>query len=43
MRMRIALAVFAAAFGLAAVLATVTTVKQVRTAASSLSQPIKRI
>ena len=39
MRMRIALAVLAAAFCLATAVAAVTTIKQVRTAASTLSQP----
>jgi hypothetical protein len=40
MRMRIALAALAAAFGIATVLAAVTTIKQVRTATSTLSQPL---
>jgi hypothetical protein len=39
MRMRIALAALAAAFGIATALAAVTTIKQVRTATSTLSQP----
>jgi len=43
MRLRLALAAFAAAFGAAAVLAAVTTVKQVRTDTSSLSQPMTRV
>jgi predicted outer membrane lipoprotein len=37
MRMRIALAALAAAFGIATALAVVTTIKQVRTANSTLS------
>ena len=41
MRLRIALAAFAAAFGVAVACAAVTTVKQVRTDTSSLSQPIR--
>lgn len=40
MRMRIALAALAAAFSLATALAAVTTIKQVRTASSTLSQPV---
>jgi hypothetical protein len=40
MRMRIALAALAAAFGLATAFAAVTTIKHVRTANSTLSQPI---
>ena len=40
MRMRIALAAFAAAFGLATALAAVTTIKHVRTASSTLSQRV---
>ncbi|HTC98463.1 MAG TPA: hypothetical protein VK734_12100 [Bradyrhizobium sp.] len=40
MRMRIALAALAAAFGIATALAAVTTIKQVRTATSTLSQPV---
>jgi hypothetical protein len=40
MRMRIALAAFAAAFSLATAIAAVTTIKQVRTATSTLSQPV---
>jgi len=40
MRMRIALAAFAAAFSIATVLAAVTTIKQVRTATSTVSQPV---
>jgi hypothetical protein len=40
MRMRIALAALAAAFGIATALAAVTTIKQVRTATSTLSQPL---
>jgi len=40
MRMRIALAALAAAFGIATALAAVTTIKQIRTATSTLSQPV---
>ncbi len=40
MRMRIALAALAAAFSLATALATVTTIKHVRTVSSTLSQPV---
>jgi len=42
MRMRIALAAFAAAFGVATAFAAVTTIKHVRTASSTLSQPVSR-
>jgi hypothetical protein len=42
MRMRIALAALAAAFSIATALAAVTTIKQVRTATSTLSQPLSR-
>lgn len=42
MRMRIALAALAAAFSVATAVAAVTTIKQVRTANSTLSQPISR-
>jgi hypothetical protein len=42
MRMRIALVALAAAFSLATVIAAVTTIKQVRTATSTLSQPTSR-
>jgi hypothetical protein len=41
MRLHIALVAFAAAFGVAVACAAVTTVKQVRTDTSSLSQPIR--
>jgi len=40
MRMRIALAALAAAFSLATALAAVTTIKNVRTASSTLSQRV---
>ena len=40
MRLQIALAAFAAAFGVAVACAAVTTVKQVRADTSSLSQPV---
>ncbi len=43
MRMQIALAALAAAFCFATAVATLTTVKHVRTEASTLSQPITRI
>jgi hypothetical protein len=43
MRLRIALAALAAAFGVAAVLAIVTTVKQVGGEHASLSQPATRL
>jgi len=43
MRMRIALAVLAAAFCVATAVATVTTVRQVKNVASSPSRPITRI
>jgi hypothetical protein len=43
MRLRIALAALAAAFFFATALATVTTVREVKTHASSLSQPFARI
>lgn len=39
MRVRLALAVFAAVFGIASLLAAVTTVRQVRTHTASLAQP----
>jgi hypothetical protein len=41
MRLHIALAAFAAAFGVAVACAAVTTVKQVKTDTTQLSQPIK--
>jgi len=43
MRLRIALAALAAAFCLATVLATVTTVREVKTHTSSLSRPVSNI
>jgi hypothetical protein len=43
MRLRFALAVLAAAFSVAAVLAAVTTVRQVATEHASLSQPATRL
>jgi hypothetical protein len=43
MRLRIALAAMAAAFFFATALATVTTVREVRTHASSVSQPVSRL
>jgi hypothetical protein len=43
MRLRIALAALAAAFCLATVAATVSTVRKVKTHTSSLSQPLSRI
>jgi hypothetical protein len=43
MRLRIALAAFAAAFGVATALAALTTVKHVGSHTTSLSQPISRI
>jgi hypothetical protein len=43
MRLRIALAALAAAFCVASVLATVTTVHEVKTHTSSLSQSVTRI
>jgi len=42
MRMRIALAALAAAFGIATALAAVTTIQHIRTASSTLSQPVSR-
>jgi hypothetical protein len=42
MRMRIALAALAAAFGIATALAAVTTIQHVRTATTTLSHPISR-
>lgn len=41
MRLRVALAAFAVAFGVAIACAAVTTVKQVKTDTSSLSRPIR--
>lgn len=41
MRLRIALAAFAAAFGFATAFAAITTVKQVNTEHASLSQPAR--
>jgi hypothetical protein len=43
MRLRIALAALAAAFFFATALATVTTLREVRTHTSSMSQPVARI
>ena len=43
MRLRIALAALAAAFCFATVLATVTTVREVKTHTSSLSRPVTNI
>ena len=42
MRMRIALAALAAAFGIATALAAVTTIQHVRTATTTLSHPVSR-
>jgi hypothetical protein len=43
MRLRIALAALAAAFFFATALATVTTLREVRTHTSAMSQPVARI
>ena len=42
MRIRIALATFAAAFSIATALAAVTTIRHVKTASSTLSQTVSR-